>query len=198
VPSRSGGGATVMNLPMTTMLDVLMDRSVELVLAAVPVGLASYLLINRLTFRGDLLAVASAATRKFYSQADELFTESNLPDDLKSVLYDVVLAVTKDDIGRLVCQDIMKADDRPHKDSGLEASLRTLIRDHPGIASRFLDAVRLGMTSILYSHAYSMRRAAITIAKTTNDQSGLVRAAEALERKLGEIIPTAEPASAIA
>jgi hypothetical protein len=160
----------------------------------VSVGSFSYLL----TFRGDLLAVAGAATKKFYSQADELFTEPNLPNDLKSVLYDVLLAVTRDDIGKVVCRDIIKEDDSVRRDSGLEASLDALIRDQPSIAAKFLDVMRLGMTSILYSHAYSMPRAAVTIAKTTNDQSGLVRAAEVLERKLGEIIPTSEPASAFA
>jgi predicted transposase YbfD/YdcC len=160
-----------------------------------------YLLINRLMFRGDLLAVASAATKKFYSQADELFRDPNLPEDLKALLYDMLLAVTKDDVGKLVCQALVKVDDRPRarRDGGLEASLKTLIREHPGVAAKFLDVVRLAVTSIVYSHAYPMRRAAIAVAKTAaNDQSGLVRAVEALERKLGEAMPASEPVSAVA
>lgn len=179
------------------MIEIVMDHIVELALAVLAIVLLAYLLINRLTFRGDLLAVASAATKRFYSQADELFREPDLPDDLKSVLYDVLLAVTKDDLGRLVCQDILRADDRPRRDSALAASLKVLRRDHPAVAAKFFDVVRLGVSSILFSHGYSMRHAAITIAKTANDQSGLVRAAEALERTLDEIVPGTEPASAM-
>ncbi len=171
---------------MAQIFDALVTRAPELVLFIGFVA-AAYALIGRLTLRAEVLGVARSATEDLYAKADELLRDPTLPDDLKGVLYDVLLAVTNDELGKAAFKAISEPNLQPSREFGLKEALDALRQNNPTLADQFFDALRAGMASIVCSHAFSSRQITVTLARNVSERKHLVRTTEQVERRLGEI-----------
>ena len=177
-----------MDISQTTMMMMGLLDYFDAIAVFVTVSTVLYATLRKLTERAQLLAVACAQTQKFYADVDNLFREPDLPDDLKSVLYDLLFAVTDDRKGRIAFKAIVgrPRNPKPVANNWLADAVADLRKKDPELSNRFIDALRVGLSSLLATYATSIGRGPVEIVKTTNDQSELTRAAQRMERKFKE------------
>lgn len=172
---------------MMAVIEALSNYAAEMMLAAFTVCMGLFF-ARRFRQRAAIFRLAYDATASFYAQADELFKEPELPDTLKAVLYDVLLAVTKDDVGQIAFDAISYADAPPPAGSPLSEAVEELYTKHPVLAGRFFDALRSGIVSVVCSHAHSDHSISATIVKAISSVE-VVKKAELVERGLVKYRP---------
>lgn len=156
-------------------------------------------LIRIFELQAEAYAVAKQATENFYILVDELLKDPETPEAIKTLLYDVLIIVTEDEIGQKACQRFMNMmtteHEEPHADSNslLNRELESLSSSRTDLYNKVLEALREGIYSVIYSHAYTLRssrsmRVTMTMAKTTR-RSQLVKTAETFEQYLTDLRP---------
>lgn len=151
--------------------------------------------------RAELRAAARDLTAKFYGKADSLLGDEAISETLKAVLYDVLVAVTIEEVGTVAFEVLV--DTSLHSvgssQGGAIASALTELRGKaPELADDFNDAIRDAFAAILCAHAHSDERVMITFVTGTNHQDQLVRYAERVASRIGSILPSAGKRYAVA
>jgi hypothetical protein len=163
-------------------------------IAAVLFVIISYDIINHWNARAYVYRVAQSATRDFYATADLLLAHPNVPETLKTVLYDLLVAVTDDKLGKRAFDIIMRVategtgSPSRHANS-LRAALGELRQQHPDLADQLIDAFRDGFWAIVCGHGHADSKVTITGVRTTSHNDLLVKVAGVIEKQIDALKP---------
>lgn len=140
--------------------------------------------ISILRRRTNFSKAARSLTSRFYERADKLLGDDNVPDSIKDVLYDVLIAVTEPKFGCIAYEVLQERQVNQRPGGPVHDALMEFRAKAPELADEFGDAVRDAFAAIICSYGYEDDRVTMNVVNATSHQAQLVKYAERVERKV--------------
>lgn len=150
--------------------------------------------LSQLRWRAEIrlehLDTAIAATNDFFNRAELLVKDPATPVSLKTMIFDIGLAVSDEEAGRKAMSLILKSlgdiNHRgrvPHPRREILNHLDNLRTTRGDLYDAFNEALRAGFTAILLAHGQDLKRSkmALSYNATGSDRSRLLGLAESVD-----------------
>ena len=146
---------------------------------------------RRLNEKAACLRAARRATDEFYDLAERLLSDAATPDRLKQGLYDLTLAVTDKEAGRIAFEATItwleKADNATPQSTALDSDADVLRKNRGDLYDDFLSALRAAFAALMFSYGPDHSKVMVEFEATRN-QSIMFALMSRIDRVLSDWI----------